>query len=176
MASTGGPAGRTDDIAALRDLFARMVAAWDHADAAAYGDVFTEDADYIVFTGTHYRGRGKIADAHDALWARFLKGSRLHGVIDDIRFPGPDVAIVTARGAILRFRFSRRHTTRCRRWWRCGTRGRGGSPRSRTPPASGSSNGSAAGASRAWLPTPRLAACSGGGGMRRRRAAGAGRR
>ena len=47
MTSTGGPAGRTDDIAALRDLFARMVAAWDHADAAAYGDVFTEDADYI---------------------------------------------------------------------------------------------------------------------------------
>jgi len=112
MTSTGGPASRTDDIAELRDLFARMVAAWDRADATAYGDVFTEDADYIVFTGTHYRGRGKIADAHDALWARFLKGSRLHGVIDDIRFPGPDVAIVTARGAILRWRFSRRHTNK----------------------------------------------------------------
>jgi uncharacterized protein (TIGR02246 family) len=112
MASTGSSADRTGDIAELRDLFARMVAAWDRADAAAYGDVFTEDADYVVFTGTHYRGRSKIADAHDALWARFLKGSRLHGVIDDIRFPGPDVAIVTARGAILRFRFSRRHTNK----------------------------------------------------------------
>ena len=61
--------------------------------------LFTEDADYVVYTGTHYRGRRKIADAHDALWARFLKGSRLRGVIDDIRFPGPDVAILLARGA-----------------------------------------------------------------------------
>ena len=26
------------------------MAAWDGADAAAYGDVFTEDADYVVYT------------------------------------------------------------------------------------------------------------------------------
>jgi uncharacterized protein (TIGR02246 family) len=118
MTSTGYPttttvtAGRAADVEALRELFARMADAWDRADAQAYGGVFTEDADYVIYTGTRYRGRRKIADSHDALWKRYLKGSRLLGIIDDIRFPAPDVAILITRGGILRHRFSRRRANK----------------------------------------------------------------
>jgi len=104
MTSTTNRAG---DIAALHELFGRMLDAWNRADAGAYGDSFTEDADYVIYTGTHYRGREKIADVHDALWKRFLKGSRLHGLIVDIRFPTPDTAILITRGGVLRRRRSR---------------------------------------------------------------------
>jgi len=98
------------DTDALRVLFTHVHEAWNRGDAEAFGAAFTADADYITYTGTHYRGRAKIVDSHDALWKRFLKGSRLHGVIVDIRFPAPDVAVIVGRGAVLRHRWSRPHT------------------------------------------------------------------
>jgi uncharacterized protein (TIGR02246 family) len=97
----------TDDVAALHRLFDTMNDAWARADAEAFGSVFTEDADYVIYTGTHYRGRAKIIDTHDALWSRFLRGTRLHGEIDRIRFPGPDVAVVISRGTVVK-----KHTRR----------------------------------------------------------------
>ncbi|WP_433795949.1 SgcJ/EcaC family oxidoreductase [Actinoplanes sp. CA-252034] len=100
----------TDDLAALRRLFEIMNDAWARADAETFGSVFTEDADYVIYTGTHYRGRAKIIDTHDALWTRFLRGTRLHGEIDSVRFPTPDVAIVVSRGAVLKRRNSKPRT------------------------------------------------------------------
>jgi uncharacterized protein (TIGR02246 family) len=97
----------TDDTIALRDLFARTIEAWDRGDAEAFGAAFTEDADYVIYTGTHYRGRRKIADVHGVLFRRFLKGSRLYGEITDIRFPAPDVAVLVTRGGVLKRRWSR---------------------------------------------------------------------
>lgn len=94
------------DVAALHALFDSVIDAWNRADAQAYGAAFTEDADYITFVGTHYRGRAKIADSHDALWRRYLKGSRLVGVITGIRFVTADVAVITGEGRVRRNRFS----------------------------------------------------------------------
>src|SRR4051812_44180651 len=110
--TTDSTANRAADIAALRDLFTRVHEAWGRADAEAFGAAFTEDADYVIYIGTHYRGQRKIVEVHRALWARFLKGSRLHGVITDIRFPAPDVAVILSRGAVLRWRRSRPHTNK----------------------------------------------------------------
>ena len=100
----------TDDLAALHALFDTMNDAWARADAEAFGSVFTEDADYVIYTGTHYRGRAKIIDTHDALWKRFLRGTRLHGEIDSVRFPAPDVAVVVSRGTVLKRKTSKPKT------------------------------------------------------------------
>lgn len=97
----------TADTEALRALLATMNDAWEHADAHRFGSVFTDDADYVIYTGTHYRGRRKIIDTHDALWSRFLKGTRLYGEIVGIRFPGPDVAVIVSRGTVLKRRTGR---------------------------------------------------------------------
>jgi uncharacterized protein (TIGR02246 family) len=97
-----------NDEAAIRSLFDSTLTAWNNADAEAYGAAFTEDADYVIFVGTHYRGRRIITDMHSVLWRKFLKGSRLLGHITDVRFVTPDVAVVTSVGRVLKSRFSRR--------------------------------------------------------------------
>ncbi|MFE7742164.1 SgcJ/EcaC family oxidoreductase [Nocardia sp. NPDC057455] len=87
----------TDRLGILA-LLADMTDAWGRADADAYGAVFTEDATYTSYLGTHYRGRADIVASHRALFAGVLKGTRLADEVLDIRHCGPDVAVVTSRG------------------------------------------------------------------------------
>lgn len=89
---------QTDDRAAITAVLTDLVAAWEHKDAAAYGRLFTEDATYTTFVGTHYQGREDIVASHDALFKGFLKGTRLADSILDIRLVSADTAVVTSRG------------------------------------------------------------------------------
>ncbi|MFF7704514.1 SgcJ/EcaC family oxidoreductase [Streptomyces lydicus] len=88
----------TDDVAAVTSVLNELVAAWGRHDADAYGELFTDDATYITFLGTLYQGRQGIVDSHRSLFAGFLKGTKLADEVLDIRFPGPDVAVVNGRG------------------------------------------------------------------------------
>lgn len=83
---------------AVCGVLASLVDAWNDNDAEAYGRLFTEDATYTTFVGSHYQGRKDITDAHRALFAGFLKDTELADSILDIRFLTPDTAIVTGRG------------------------------------------------------------------------------
>lgn len=91
----------TTDTVAVTALFAAMGDAWGAADAQAYADCFTADADYVTFVGTHLRGRRQILESHEALWQHFQKGTRLHQEVRSLRFITPDVAILVTSGAIL---------------------------------------------------------------------------
>jgi len=88
----------TADEAAIRDLFRRLLDDWGRGDGEAYGSRFTEDADYVAFDGSHTRGRRAIADSHQQLFDKFLKGTRLTGRIESVRFLGPDTALMHAVG------------------------------------------------------------------------------
>ncbi|GAA3049971.1 SgcJ/EcaC family oxidoreductase [Streptomyces glomeratus] len=88
----------THDVAAVTSVLNELVAAWERHDAEAYGGLFAEDATYITFVGTLYQGRQDIVDSHRTLFATFLKGTRLADEVLDIRFLGPDVAVVNGRG------------------------------------------------------------------------------
>jgi uncharacterized protein (TIGR02246 family) len=91
----------TDDLAAIRNVLADLAACWNRADAAAYGTLFTDDADYIDVTGTRTQGGTAIGQLHQFLWERFLKGSILDVSSDaDVQLITPDVAIVIATGAV----------------------------------------------------------------------------
>ncbi|MEV6157218.1 SgcJ/EcaC family oxidoreductase [Nonomuraea sp. NPDC052129] len=57
----------------IRDLLARLTAAWNSGDAAAYAALFTEDADYITFFGLHLQGREAIEVAHRQLFQSPIK-------------------------------------------------------------------------------------------------------
>ncbi|MET3985301.1 SgcJ/EcaC family oxidoreductase [Streptomyces sp. PvR034] len=83
---------------AVRALLTHLVDAWARHDADAYGALFTEDATYTTYVGTFYRGRRDITESHRALFAGFLKGTRLADEILDVRFYGPDAAVVNSRG------------------------------------------------------------------------------
>ncbi|MFC9972406.1 SgcJ/EcaC family oxidoreductase [Spirillospora sp. NPDC127200] len=86
------------DRAAVTAVISALVDAWDRNDADAYAARFTEDATYVTFVGTRYQGRREIAESHRVLFAKFLKGTRLADEIVDVRFLGPDAAVVTGRG------------------------------------------------------------------------------
>ncbi|WP_033290524.1 SgcJ/EcaC family oxidoreductase [Amycolatopsis jejuensis] len=84
---------------AVLTVLARLTDAWNRGDATAYGEVFTEDADYVTFFGYRAVGREAIVTSHRELFEGPLKGSKLTGFSEpSVRFPGQDVAIVVAGG------------------------------------------------------------------------------
>lgn len=97
VTATGADA-RTGDRDAVCGVLASLAGAWGAADADAYGALFTPDATYTTYLGTHYQGRGDITGAHRALFGGFVKGTKLADSILGIRFLGPDAAVVTSRG------------------------------------------------------------------------------
>lgn len=88
----------TDRTAAVTAVLDSLADAWARGDADAYGAHFTEDATYVTFVGTRYQGRDDIAESHRALFAKFLKGTKLAHEVLDVRFPGADTAVLTSRG------------------------------------------------------------------------------
>jgi uncharacterized protein (TIGR02246 family) len=93
---------RAGDQLELRDKLAALANAWANGDADAYAAVFAEDAQYVAFDGSRMYGREQIADGHRELFARYLRGSILYSERTEITFPTPDVAIIHARGAVLK--------------------------------------------------------------------------
>jgi uncharacterized protein (TIGR02246 family) len=91
----------TDDDRQLNALFTRACAAWTSGDAKAYGDCFTEDADYVSYDGAHAIGRRPVVESHDRLFRGVLTGSALVGEVASIRYVAPDVALMYASGSVL---------------------------------------------------------------------------
>jgi uncharacterized protein (TIGR02246 family) len=87
-----------DDRAAVMLLVYALEDTWARHDADAYGALFTSDATYTTFLGTRYRGRAEIVESHRALFARALRGTRIANDILDVRFYGPDTAVLTSSG------------------------------------------------------------------------------
>ena len=89
------------DEQAVRDLFRLLLDAWGRGDGAAYGALFTEDADYVAFDSSNPAAPGDRRE-HQRLFDTWLKGTRLVGSqIDGLRFLGPDVALVHASGGTI---------------------------------------------------------------------------
>ncbi|WP_395808755.1 SgcJ/EcaC family oxidoreductase [Archangium minus] len=95
------------DEAAVLELLGQLHDAWGRGDADGFAALFTEDADYVVFDGSHLKGRAAIAESHRPLFERFMKGSRLVGESPSVRFLTPGVAVVHGKGAILMARQKR---------------------------------------------------------------------
>jgi uncharacterized protein (TIGR02246 family) len=72
--------------------------AWRAGDGRAFAAPFSDDAVFVGFDGSVMRGRGQIASVHQELFDRWLRGSRLVDERTEVRFTGPDVAIVHAVG------------------------------------------------------------------------------
>jgi uncharacterized protein (TIGR02246 family) len=89
------------DERAVRELFEKLLEDWARGDGEAYGSRFTEDADYVAFDGTRTKGREEISSSHQRLFDKFMKGTRLTGRIEGVKFPVPGVALVHATGGTL---------------------------------------------------------------------------
>lgn len=85
---------------AIEAVLDRLADAWARGDGAAYAQEFTDDATYVTWVGTVYRGRADIATGHDALFGKYLKDTRMFTEIVDIQRHGERTAIVVTRGDV----------------------------------------------------------------------------
>jgi uncharacterized protein (TIGR02246 family) len=85
--------------AAVRELYRRLLDGWNRGSGGAFAAPFAEDGDLVAFDGTHFEGRREIEAFHQELFDRWMKGTRLVGQVEEVRFPGPDVAVMHASGS-----------------------------------------------------------------------------
>lgn len=90
------------DEDAIRALIDQQVNGWAAGDSVAYASVFTADADYVTFLGSHYKGPDAIAAAYVPLFRKLLSGTRLRVDIRQVRFLTPDVALIRANAAVVK--------------------------------------------------------------------------
>jgi uncharacterized protein (TIGR02246 family) len=92
------PTTNPADEAAVRGLYQQLMDGWNRGSGDAFGAVFTEDGDLVAFDGTHFVGRKEIAPFHQQLFDKWMKGTRLVGQVNYVRFLSPDVAMMHAVG------------------------------------------------------------------------------
>jgi uncharacterized protein (TIGR02246 family) len=83
----------------LIGLFDRLMEGWNREDADTFASVFTDDAVFVAFDGTTLLGRAEIAEFHRPLFATHLKGMRLSGTLEEVRYVAADVSILLMLGA-----------------------------------------------------------------------------
>jgi uncharacterized protein (TIGR02246 family) len=88
------------DEAAIRALYARMIAAWEQG-ATAYAECFAPDTTYIVGNGLIEQGWQEIIEGHEIIFSAWARNSRLEGRIDRLQFLTPEVALLIASGRIV---------------------------------------------------------------------------
>jgi uncharacterized protein (TIGR02246 family) len=96
--TTGSQGRAATHEPAVRELYQRLMDGWNQGDGAAFAAVFTEDGDLVAFDGTHLEGREQIASVQQRLFDKYLKGTRLVGEVERVRFLDHDTAVMHAVG------------------------------------------------------------------------------
>lgn len=58
------------DESAIRALYRQMMVGWNKGSGETFAASFTEDADFIAFDGTRFKGRQEIVSVHQPLFDR----------------------------------------------------------------------------------------------------------
>jgi uncharacterized protein (TIGR02246 family) len=86
------------DEAEIRALYQKLIDGWNAGSGEAFGEPLTEDADFVAFDGTYFKGRQAVVDFQNVLFKKHLKGSRLTGKVSSVRFLTESVALMHAIG------------------------------------------------------------------------------
>lgn len=90
-----------DAIAEIDNLFANFHGAWERGDAAAYADLFWEDAQFVGAPGFRLNGREVIMREHKEMFETMFRGSTIDGKYDrTVQRLSPDVAVVHSLGNV----------------------------------------------------------------------------
>ena len=89
------PTTTLDDTAraVVCDIADHLEHSWNEADAPAYAEPFTDDADYITIQGTHLTGRLEVADGAAGIFATIYKGSTISLRVTRVRCLAPSVIV-----------------------------------------------------------------------------------
>jgi uncharacterized protein (TIGR02246 family) len=94
IAPSAADAGSAEDEAAIRQIIADQVTAWNAGDGKAYSVRFAEDGGFTNIFGMVMYGHEAFERRHSEIFATFFKGTTRTETIRRIRFVKPDVAIV----------------------------------------------------------------------------------
>ncbi|HSL20351.1 MAG TPA: SgcJ/EcaC family oxidoreductase [Vicinamibacterales bacterium] len=80
-----------EQITAIVDAWEK---AWNSHDMRALARLFHEEGVWILWTGAVWKGRTAIEDGHAAVHKTVFRNSIQRERIEELTFPGPDVAVV----------------------------------------------------------------------------------
>jgi uncharacterized protein (TIGR02246 family) len=87
-------AGTTADRDQITTIVAQWEAAWNKHDMTAFASLFHEDGVWVLWTGDEWTGRRVIEDGHAAVHKTIFRNSIQREHIEELKFVGPDAAIV----------------------------------------------------------------------------------
>jgi uncharacterized protein (TIGR02246 family) len=90
----------TDPATIAASLFQQAEQAWNDADGAAFGALFTEESDFVNIRGEHHRGAVAIGRGHQGIFDTIYAGSRVRYELELARSVAPGI-IVALAGATL---------------------------------------------------------------------------
>lgn len=90
---TGAMAAPTDE-SVLRNMVAAQAAAWCAGDAAGYASTAGDDLSFTNIRGQHWTGCAQFVAVHERIFKGMFAGSVLDLDIEQLSFPGTDVAVV----------------------------------------------------------------------------------
>ena len=90
----------TNTTTAAAELVNKLAVAWNDADGAAFGEAFTEDADFIDIRGDHHRGRTVIAAGHQAILDTIYSGSTVDYQVEAVRQLSDEVAVAVVAATL----------------------------------------------------------------------------
>jgi uncharacterized protein (TIGR02246 family) len=88
------------DLQGIDALLAALRDTWARGDAAAYADLFTPDASYVIYVGGISLGRAAIRRDHEPVLGKWQKGSRMEMRVLDVSPIAPGVVRVLTEGGV----------------------------------------------------------------------------
>ena len=84
----------TVDEFAIRTFYHQMIDAWNRGSGEDFAAPFSETADFLTFEGTHLKGRKALAAFHQQAFDTVVKGTRLEGEVNFVRFVNSQLALM----------------------------------------------------------------------------------
>jgi uncharacterized protein (TIGR02246 family) len=84
----------TPDVQAIQGILKQLEKAWNSGDSEAFAAPFAVDANFIHIFGGQLDGRESIEASHRQIFDSIYRGSTAEFKLRNVRFVGPDVAIV----------------------------------------------------------------------------------
>ena len=81
------------DERSIRTIVDNFAKSWNTPGMPGFGDLFTQDADFVVISGRWFKGRDAIVTYHKELLSKFYKGSRVSPETVSVRFLSPTAAV-----------------------------------------------------------------------------------
>jgi uncharacterized protein (TIGR02246 family) len=97
LAASVSATEQSQDESAIRALETRQQEAWNHHDAKAYTNLFTEDGDCVNVVGWWWKGRAQIEKKLTDAYVYVFRESTLTITGVDIRFLTPESAVAHVR-------------------------------------------------------------------------------